>query len=69
MTIRDDLAIVREALIDADRGPLPEHDAMCRCLSGWPDQTAKGCNCSVARNKAARQAIERIATAITKDTA
>lgn len=59
--VDDDLQLVKTALLDHAPGPLPEHDPMCRTLSGWTDQRAKGCNCSVARNTAARDALERVA--------
>jgi hypothetical protein len=64
MSIQTDLVIIKEALLDHAPGPLPEHDPMCRTYSGWPDARAKGCNCSVARNVTARQALVRVSDAL-----
>ena len=60
MSVENDLAIIGIALTDAAPGTMPEHDAMCRTNSGWPDQQEKGCNCWVARNVTAREALARI---------
>lgn len=48
--------VIRRALIDAHPGPLDEHDAMCSIHFALPGV----CNCSVARNAEAREALKSL---------
>ena len=64
MSVENDLALIGMALTDAAPGPLPEHDPMCRVFSGYPEQRALGCNCSVARNAGALEALARVRSAL-----
>jgi hypothetical protein len=57
----NDLELILQSLIDAHPGPMYEHDPMCRYLIGRYALPGEGeCNCSVARNLAAREAVQRL---------
>lgn len=57
MSPAEDLELIMQSLIDAHPGPMHEHDGMCAYLM---DPVRRECNCSVARNLAARDAVSRL---------